>query len=383
MLATVRAALDEADRRSGRTPTPSRVAQAAIASGALMGARGNSGVITSQILGGMAARARGQAPLQRPRPRARPRRRARRRPTAVAAPGRGHDPDGHPRGLGRRRRRRRARQQRREACSPPPSRPPRSRSPRRRPCCRSCARRTSWTPAARASSACSRARSRRRAAAPVADGGHAAGARAAAGAATPVRARRRRRDGVRLRDRLPRARAPGRAAGRARRSRRTSSPSATPCWSPATSAMAKIHVHNERPDAVIAYGLSLGTLIADHHREPRRPGQRRPRGEGGGLRRRGRRRVGATGGLRATAHGRTCRRCRVADGGRRRCRPRGCRWASWRSRRRTGWRAILDDDRRGLPGVRRLPRRPRRPEREPVHRRAARGGRRRPRPTSS
>jgi DAK2 domain fusion protein YloV len=51
MVATVRAALDEAERVGGESA--SRVA-AAISFGALMGARGNSGVITSQIFRGMA-----------------------------------------------------------------------------------------------------------------------------------------------------------------------------------------------------------------------------------------------------------------------------------------------------------------------------------------
>jgi DAK2 domain fusion protein YloV len=52
MLATVRAALEEAERAGVGTPAD-RMA-AAISFGALMGARGNSGVITSQILRGMA-----------------------------------------------------------------------------------------------------------------------------------------------------------------------------------------------------------------------------------------------------------------------------------------------------------------------------------------
>jgi DAK2 domain fusion protein YloV len=52
MLATVRAALDEADK-AGADADAGRVAHAA-SFGALMGARGNSGVITSQILAGMA-----------------------------------------------------------------------------------------------------------------------------------------------------------------------------------------------------------------------------------------------------------------------------------------------------------------------------------------
>ena len=52
MAATVRAALDEADR-VGRDAPAERIASAA-SLGALMGARGNSGVITSQILRGLA-----------------------------------------------------------------------------------------------------------------------------------------------------------------------------------------------------------------------------------------------------------------------------------------------------------------------------------------
>jgi uncharacterized protein len=52
MLATVRAALDEADKVESDAEAE-RVAQA-VSFGALMGARGNSGVITSQILAGMA-----------------------------------------------------------------------------------------------------------------------------------------------------------------------------------------------------------------------------------------------------------------------------------------------------------------------------------------
>jgi len=52
MLATVRAALDEGEA-AGRDAPADRIA-AAISHGALMGARGNSGVITSQILRGVA-----------------------------------------------------------------------------------------------------------------------------------------------------------------------------------------------------------------------------------------------------------------------------------------------------------------------------------------
>jgi DAK2 domain fusion protein YloV len=52
MLATVRAALDEAEK-AGEGATAERIAQA-VSFGALMGARGNSGVIASQILAGLA-----------------------------------------------------------------------------------------------------------------------------------------------------------------------------------------------------------------------------------------------------------------------------------------------------------------------------------------
>ncbi|MEA2620965.1 MAG: fatty acid kinase [Chloroflexota bacterium] len=51
MLATARAALEEAERSAGQ---PAERIAAAISFGALMGARGNSGVITSQIFRGMA-----------------------------------------------------------------------------------------------------------------------------------------------------------------------------------------------------------------------------------------------------------------------------------------------------------------------------------------
>jgi len=52
MAATVRAALDEAEK-AGRDAPAERIAQA-VSFGALMGARGNSGVITSQIVAGIA-----------------------------------------------------------------------------------------------------------------------------------------------------------------------------------------------------------------------------------------------------------------------------------------------------------------------------------------
>src|SRR3712207_956787 len=52
MAATVRAALDEAEKAGDEAPAE-RIAQA-LSFGALMGARGNSGVITSQIVAGLA-----------------------------------------------------------------------------------------------------------------------------------------------------------------------------------------------------------------------------------------------------------------------------------------------------------------------------------------
>jgi DAK2 domain fusion protein YloV len=58
MLATVRAALDEAESVAGQ---PADRIAAAISFGALMGARGNSGVITSQIFRGMAEGLGGKA----------------------------------------------------------------------------------------------------------------------------------------------------------------------------------------------------------------------------------------------------------------------------------------------------------------------------------
>ena len=57
MLATVRVALEDAEaagHRSGGTSAPANEIAAAIKRGALHGARGNSGVIASQIFGGMA-----------------------------------------------------------------------------------------------------------------------------------------------------------------------------------------------------------------------------------------------------------------------------------------------------------------------------------------
>ena len=137
--------------------------------------------------------------------------------------------------------------------------------------------------------------------------------------------------------------------------------------------LAKIHVHNERPDAVIAYGLSVGRAVPDHHREPRRPGARRARGEGRGVRRRGgrARRRGACGDRHR--RGRGGDRGRPGAGrreppaaGRRRGRPVG------------GPRRDPRRHRRPVPRVRRVPGRARRAVGQPVDRRAPRGGQRDP-----
>ena len=83
MLATVRAALDEAEA-AGRDAPADRIA-AAVSHGALMGARGNSGVITSQILRGLAEGLAGRKRVQRPGPRQCPRPSGRRPRTGRSA----------------------------------------------------------------------------------------------------------------------------------------------------------------------------------------------------------------------------------------------------------------------------------------------------------
>jgi uncharacterized protein len=60
MVATVRAALVEAERRRRGTQSSVGEIAAALADGALMGARGNSGVITSQVLAGLASALHGK-----------------------------------------------------------------------------------------------------------------------------------------------------------------------------------------------------------------------------------------------------------------------------------------------------------------------------------
>ena len=256
-----------------------------------MGARGNSGVITSQIFRGMAEGLGGKSrfnglDLAHALSRGREDRLRRGRQA-----GRGDDPDRHPR-IGRRRgRRRRTRQRHRDRPRPRRSTRPRSRSPGRRACSRSCARRASSTRAGRGSTGCSRARCSHLV------GKSPAGAardRAHAGAGVKaVHARRPRRRGIRLRDDVPAPAERRRARSTSTRSATTSSRSATPSSWPATRRALKVHVHNERPDLVVGYGLSLGHAQPDQRREPRQPGARRPRDAGRGVHRRGRRSAAA------------------------------------------------------------------------------------------
>ena len=108
MLATVKAALEEADQVAPDA-SAADVAHAA-ARGALIGARGNSGVITSQILHGIAVGLAGKRRfngLDLAHALASGSKNAYK---AVPEAGRGHHPDGDPRLLGGRRRRGRARQ---------------------------------------------------------------------------------------------------------------------------------------------------------------------------------------------------------------------------------------------------------------------------------
>ena len=222
-----------------------------------MGARGNSGVITSQIFRGMAEGLGGKSrfnglDLAHALSRGRPDRVRRGRQA-----GRGHDPDGHPR-VGRSRREGcRARQRHRDR--------PGGDARRRREVGR-----------ADAEPAGDPARGRRRrfgraGPLPPVPGRAAPSRRRGAGrcrARTLARRRGRqavdpgrpRRRGLRLRDDVP---APAERLAAAS----TSTPSATTSRSIGESVLVagdgralKVHVHNERPDLVIGYGLSVGAL---------------------------------------------------------------------------------------------------------------------------
>ena len=244
-------------RRSAGEPAE-RIA-AAISFGALMGARGNSGVITSQIFRGMAEGLGGKkrfngldlahALSEGAKDRLRRGREA----------GRGHDPDGHPR-VGRRGGRRgRARQRHRGGPGGHASTRPRSRSRGRRPCCAILREagvvdsgRPGPVPAVPGRAAAPR-RDRRRPAA-------GARPRTPTGAEAVARSSPMRDEGFGYETMFLLQADRRRAARRRRASATTSSRSASRCSSPATRRALKVHVHNERPDQVIGYGLALGTL---------------------------------------------------------------------------------------------------------------------------
>ena len=251
MLATVKAALDEAEAVAGE---PADRVAAAISFGALMGARGNSGVITSQIFRGMAEglggkrRFNGLDLAHALSEGARTAYGAVAKPVegtiltviresaaaAVAAAERDNDIE--------------------TVLWPRRSKAPRSRWPGRRACSRSCARPASSTPVARALPAVPGRALHLTGQTPV---GAARGATAPGSEAEHARGPRRR--GLRLRDDVP-------AAAR-RRHRldvdaiRDHLESIGESVLVAGDARAlKVHVHNERPDLVIGYGLSLGDL---------------------------------------------------------------------------------------------------------------------------
>ena len=346
MLATVRAALEEAEAAAGQ---PADRIAAAISFGALMGARGNSGVITSQIFRGHGRGARRQEPVQRPRPRPRPvegREDGLRRGRQA---GRGHDPDGHPRIGGRRRHRRRARQRHRDG-------------PGRDPRCRREVGRADAEPA-RDPARGRRRRFGRAGPLPAVPGRAAAPRRPGAGWRRPrsrqrrrrgqaVDARRPRRRGLRLRDDVP---APAERVRRASTSTRSATTSRSIGESVLVAGDAralKIHVHNERPDLVVGVRARPRDAEPDQRREPGQPGPRRPR----------------------DARGRVHREPAARPSGRRRHRveprpsPTEPRAGSRRRRGRRRRRARGD-----LPGVRGRRGGPGRPVRQPEHGRAARG----------
>ena len=209
-----------------------------------------------------------------------------------------------------------------------PSTRPRSPSRGRRACSRSCARPASSTRAGRACTGCSRARC-----------STSSGRRPAAAAREPRRARRQavdarrpRRRGVRLRDDVP---APGRRptpldVDAIRDHLETIGESVLVAGD---ARALKVHVHNERPDLVIGYGLTLGLAEPDQRREPRQPGARRPRDAGRGVHRPRRRRRTAA----------RPRRRPVAGRRRRTARRRARRWPSSRSSPATASPAIFRD----------------------------------------
>ena len=176
-----------------------------------------------------------------------------------------------------------------------------------------------------------------------------------AGAAEGVHARRPRRRGVRLRDDVPRSSRTAQGRSTSTPSATTSTRSAIPSLSPAMRGPLKVHVHNERPDLVIGLWPERRGAEPDQRREPRPPGPRRPRD---------RRPPTFTG---------VSRRTRVANGRHRTDR----RDAPSAARDRRRRRRLRRGPGRDLPRLRGRGRRRWRPVGQPEHRRVARGDRER------
>ena len=234
-------------------------------------------------------RPRRQAPVQRPRPRPCARRGDEDRLQGRRQAGRGDDPHGHPGGVGGRHRRGRARQRRRGG-------------PRGDGRCRGAGRRKDAVPAADPARGARRRLGRAGPVPPVPG-------RARGGARPPGEPRRssrrtghqrgdargagprRRGRRVRLRDRVPAARPGGDTA------RRPGDPGAPREHRRLGAGRGRrAPGQGPRPQRAPRRGHRVRPLdrdpVADHDREPRQPGARRPGDQGGGVRRRdpGRRR---------------------------------------------------------------------------------------------
>jgi hypothetical protein len=150
--------------------------------------------------------------------------------------------------------------------------------------------------------------------------------------------------------------------------------------------MVKVHVHNERPDEVISYGLSLGTLTRITIENLDSMARRRARGAGGGVRRRGDgyarrpRRRGRNGTVAVATQPAVSRSTELVGTGRLAPSANGARGGCGCAAERSGVDEDSAGDRRR--GRRRRPReavpdfgvsphRPWGPDRQPEHRRAA------------
>ena len=235
--------------------TVPRVA-AALSLGALMGARGNSGVILSQLFRGLGEAVDDVDEIGGARAGPRRSSRAATRPSRRSSQaGRGHDPDRRPRRVDGRGRGARGRWRPGSTCSPRPSPRPRQSVARTPRCCRSCSRPASSTPAARASSCCCAARSRRCAARHEPHGSR----RSSTTSPCPPWTRSRPKA---LATRRCSWSCPPRASGSTspRSATRLERDGRVGARRRAITNAVKIHIHNERPDEVLAYGLTLGSL---------------------------------------------------------------------------------------------------------------------------